>query len=394
MRLTLALLLLQGACGGEGPDVAEEIPSGGEELVVDADAPVESADPEREGVAAEGDATEELGPENEGAGNEGLAAEPPPADPENEDDGFNAEGGCCADEEEISDEPEETPDVDEAQRTVAGCFEEIGGDLGPDYDQFEPRVGTHCMGTDHQDIEGIERLVFLGDSVTVGTPPWLMTDYYWARLYEALKGRFGDDLEVQNCAKWGARTDDLLEGKAMIQECFPEGGDDRKTLVVMTIGGNDLAAWAQDLLGLDEAMVEAERAAIYLDDALAWFREPGRFPNGVSVIVANPYEYTDATGDVESCPAAAFAGMEGNWIEGAPAVIHLHERYMEMSVRHGTDIVFLLEAFCGHGFHHDNPESQCYRGPDAEVWFDFTCIHPNPTGHAVIADMFEAVVAE
>ena len=105
-------------------------------------------------------------------------------------------------------------------------------------------------------------------------------------------------------------------------------------------------------------------------------------------------EYTDATGDVDSCPAAPFAGMEGNWIEGAPAVIHLHERYMEMAVRHQTDLVFLLEAFCGHGYHHDDPESPCYRGPDAELWFDFTCIHPNPAGHAVIAEMFEAVVAE
>lgn len=284
--------------------------------------------------------------------------------------------------------------VEEVPVTVEQCFAETGGDLGPDYAQFEPTVGSHCHGTNHQDIQDIERLVFLGDSVTVGTPPWLITDYYWVRLYEALKLRFGADLEVQNCAKWGARTDDLLEGKNEIAECFPDGGDDRKTLVVMTIGGNDLAAWASNNLGVDEALAEADLAAEYLDDALAWFREPERFPNGVQVIVGNPYEYTDATGDVDSCFAAGFAGLEGNWIEGAPAVIHLHERFMEMSVRHGTDLVFLLEAFCGHGYHHDDPESQCYRGPDAELWFDFTCIHPNPTGHAVIAQMFEAVVAE
>ena len=282
----------------------------------------------------------------------------------------------------------------EPPATVAQCFAEIGGDLGPEYDQFEPVVGSHCQGTNHQEIAGIERVVFLGDSVTVGTPPWLVTDYYWVRLYDALKRRFGEDLEVQNCAKWGARTDDLLEGKREIAECFPDGGDDRTTLVVMTIGGNDLANWASNRLGVDEALAAADEAAAYLDDALAWFREPERFPNGVHVIVGNPYEYTDATGDVSSCLAAGFAGLEGNWIEGAPAVIHLHERYMEMAVRHGTDIVFLLEAFCGHGYHRDDPESQCYHGPNAELWFDFTCIHPNPAGHAVIAQMFEAVVAE
>jgi hypothetical protein len=36
----------------------------------------------------------------------------------------------------------------------------------------------------------------------------------------------------------------------------------------------------------------------------------------------------------------------------------------------------------------------CYRGPGAEVWFDLTCIHPNPTGHDKITDMFMAVVSE
>jgi len=28
------------------------------------------------------------------------------------------------------------------------------------------------------------------------------------------------------------------------------------------------------------------------------------------------------------------------------------------------------------------------------LWFDLTCIHPNPTGHEVIADMFMDVVLE
>ena len=53
------------------------------------------------------------------------------------------------------------------------CFEEIMGvdpetEGGPDYDQFSPVIGTHCAGTDHQDIADVERVVFLGDSVTVG----------------------------------------------------------------------------------------------------------------------------------------------------------------------------------------------------------------------------------
>ena len=36
----------------------------------------------------------------------------------------------------------------------------------------------------------------------------------------------------------------------------------------------------------------------------------------------------------------------------------------------------------------------CYRGPDMDNWFDFTCIHPTPTGHGALADMFFDVISE
>ena len=46
------------------------------------------------------------------------------------------------------------------------------------------------------------------------------------------------------------------------------------------------------------------------------------------------------------------------------------------------------------GFHYDDPTSRCYRGEDAELWFDLTCTHPNPKGHRVISDMIMSVVRE
>jgi lysophospholipase L1-like esterase len=75
-------------------------------------------------------------------------------------------------------------------------------------------------------------------------------------------------------------------------------------------------------------------------------------------------------------------------------VIRYNEAFVEIAVDTQTDIIFLQEEFCGHGFNAANPEAPCYRGPDTEVWFDFTCIHPNPAGHARMAEMFEALVAE
>lgn len=278
--------------------------------------------------------------------------------------------------------------------TVDECFGDIVGALGPDYSPYDPVMGHHCLGTNHQTIEGVQRVVFLGDSVTKGTPPTRREEYYRNVLGERLTALWGDDLVIDDCSDLGARTDDFLLGKKQIERCFPEGGDERTTLVVFTMGGNDIFEWAQADLDLDDALVEADKAAELLDDAITWLTTPRRFPNGSFVIFANPYEYTDATGDLASCDIARRVGITENWLRGAPSVVYFQSRYMEIATRHQVDLIFTLEHFCGHGFHNENPESQCYRGPNTPRWFDFTCIHPTPEGHGVIADMFEAVVID
>ncbi len=287
------------------------------------------------------------------------------------------------------------PDALPPRPTAEECFRERTGELGPDYDQFGMVVGRHCKGSDHQDIEGIEKVVFLGDSITVGTPPTRIDDWYRNILGRELPLRFGEDLEIVSCAEFGARTDDFLLGKKEIEECFPDGGDPKRTLVLFTMGGNDIARWAQDLLTPEEASIQADAAATLLEDAVRWFYEPGRFPAGIFVVYANPYEYTDATGDLESCElAAALGNLDGNWIEGAGAFIEFQERYARLAVETGADMVFALEHFCGHGYRRDDPQSQCYLGPDSELWFDLTCIHPSTEGHAALADLFLAVIDE
>jgi hypothetical protein len=123
--------------------------------------------------------------------------------------------------------------------------------------------------------------------------------------------------------------------------------------------------------------------------------DPVLFPNGNYVIVTNLYEYTDGTGEVTSCPGAALAGFTDT---SDPAlqemVVWAMEEFMSISVDNGTDMLFLLESFCGHGYNRNDPNGRCYRGPNTELWFDLTCIHPNPTGHGVISDMFMDVVNE
>jgi len=311
---------------------------------------------------------------------------------------------------------------DEGGQSAADCFADdfvSPPDLGPDYDQFSPIVGSHCLGTNHQDITDVERVVFLGDSVTVGTPPTFSNDFYRAKLADSLAAKFGLNVPslvwksadpfngtaiVQqegafaSCSKWGARTDDLVP--TQLPDCFAANTLNARTLVIMTMGGNDISsltkaaidgATEQELWAQTQQFVQLQR------DALDWLLEPNRFPNGVFVVFANIFEFTDGTGDVESCDVSGLAGFDEPVLSPeqlADMVIWANEEFVKMAVETGTDAIFLLEHFCGHGFNADNPNAPCYRGPDTEVWFDMTCIHPNAKGHQQIADMFMSVVDE
>ena len=305
------------------------------------------------------------------------------------------------------------------------CFADIGateaGAGGPDYDQFAPVVGSHCSGTNHQDISGVERVVFLGDSITVGTLPTLDYDFYRNRLALELAAHFGleaPDLfwqavdlfsgttisqesgDFASCAEYGARTDDLMRDDDQVEACLPEDQRDKTTLVVMTMGSNDLAALAEDFVTSgkthEELWTQTEEAMQLLRDAVEWIVTPGRFPNGVYVVFTNQYEFTDATGDVTACPLASLAGFEAAITDPMleEMVIWSMEQYMAIATDTRTDMLFLLESFCGHGFNYDDTTGRCYRGADAELWFDLTCTHPNPTGHGELADMFLDTILE
>jgi len=304
------------------------------------------------------------------------------------------------------------------------CFEDIAdtsGGPGPDYEQFAPVIGSHCHGTNHQDITGVERVVFLGDSVTVGTPPTDPEGFYRSILADALADEFGldrpgwlwksvnpfegtstlqDSGDFSSCAEWGARADDLMRDGTQIEDCFPPSKRDLDTLVIMTVGGNDLSALTEGFIDGDpipDLWDETEEAMTLVREAVEWLTaDPTRFPNGVHVILTNLYEFTDATGDVTSCPGAALAGYDADVEDPALAemVVWSMQQFMSIAVDTHSDMLFLLETFCGHGYNRDDPNGRCYRGPGAELWFDLTCIHPNPRGHEVIADMFLDVVRE
>jgi lysophospholipase L1-like esterase len=294
-----------------------------------------------------------------------------------------------------------------------------GASPGPDYSEFNVPIGSHCQGTNQQDITEIERVVFLGDSVTVGTPPTPAADFYRSILANELAtlldlqppelqwmqanpitGTSGvqESGDFANCSVWGARNDDLL---SQLEDCFAPEDFQQRTLVITTMGGNDASSIAQDAINgtpANELFTQLEDMVAAHEMAVDWLTaDPDTFPNGVFVVNANVYEYTDYTVDVVSCPAAGVVGFNMN-PENPDLLLAslnlMNEEYMRIAEESGTDVVFMFEGFCGHGFHADDPANPCYRGPGSERWFDATCIHPNPPGHAALAEMFVNVIAE
>jgi hypothetical protein len=283
--------------------------------------------------------------------------------------------------------------ADTGPTTATKCFQHLAGPVqGPNYDQFNPVILPSCAGTHHQNITGVERVVFLGDSITTGTPPSLPNQIYRVILGNYFLQKFGP-IEIQDCSQWGAKIVDLIDpaGHKQMETCFPNAVDTRKTLVVMTNGGNDISGWAKNKLNAADALAASDVSSAQLRTAMNWLKDPTRFPNGTYVLLSNDYEYTDTSGDLSCCPAAALSGFTGTWSEGAPAVVHLQEQIMKVVVDLQLDMIFLLEDFCGHGYKRDDPTLQCYRGPNTPLWFDISCYHPNPTGHAEIAKLFQEV---
>jgi lysophospholipase L1-like esterase len=309
---------------------------------------------------------------------------------------------------------------------AAACFDGVfvnDPDLGPDYDQFDPIIGSHCYGTNHQEIAGVERVVFLGDSVTVGTPPSQQHQFYRSRLANAVRDAFGlsygfaeiawkgyDPLsgtsivmqagDFWSCARWGARNDDLMQDDTQLEDCFPPATRNDRTLVFITSGGNDIANLTKkaiDRVPQQELWDQAADMVALKEEAVQWLKDPEVFPNGNFVVFSNLYEFTDGTGEVEACDASQLAGFDDPVPapdELADLVVWIEEQYMRIAVETGSDMIFALEEFCGRGFNRNDPTAPCYRGPGEPIWFDLTCTHPNPAGHQQLADMFMAIVQE
>lgn len=289
--------------------------------------------------------------------------------------------------------PNVTPDVltPPDGPTYATCYPHVLTHIGIDYDVLGARVGAHCLGTNHQDITDIEKVVFLGDSITAGAGT-SGSNAYAEKLAVKLKERFGDQLEVADCSQGGAVNGSLMS--TQIPKCFP-GVEPKRTLVIITSGGNDMVQLAFQKVTYAAARPSVDKFVGQLRTALAYLKDPQRFPAGSHVIYANVYEFTDGTGQMDSCEFAALAGLKGVWLDGLQAYAYMEMEYMRAAIEFGADMLFLEEMFCGHGHNAEDQSGPCFEVHEtSELWIATDCIHPNREGHAAIADGFFAVVNE
>ncbi len=253
-------------------------------------------------------------------------------------------------------------------------------------DGWPPSCYEERMGIKNQVVRDVERVIFLGDSITA-TP--YLTSPWSDRIRPDLQDLFGSDLEIQNYAAWGAITDDILSDQ--LPRIDTEST--KRTLVMFTIGGND----ALQVIGDDTttALAHMEGKVDNLHDILTWLYDPSNVPGGVYVIFANVYNPTDGEGDFTHCGFGA--GLE-DWPNSDEVAETANGWYEDEANEHGSDLLNLHDLFAGHGFNNDDPTNPWYCNEcdpctdGCPRWYDATCIHPNNLGHIALAGFFLCMI--
>jgi lysophospholipase L1-like esterase len=234
------------------------------------------------------------------------------------------------------------------------------------------------------------RLIVMGDSISAGSGASGREQTYFSLLNENddeawpdamaedLESKFGVTPEFVSVAVGGHTTTTLRNSQVNALRSRLDPPVEGHSIVVITIGGNDLqgAILSPDPTGevLDDAM-ENIRVVI---EAL---QDPEDFPDGTSIYLMNVYDPSDGVAQIEGC----FFGLMLPQLVAALDV--WSDRYIELGTEMGFAVIDALGRFHGHGFYSDDPENPYYDPADATHWFD-DCIHPNDRGHHEIRRLF------
>ncbi len=237
--------------------------------------------------------------------------------------------------------------------------------------------------------EAATRLVILGDSISAGVGASGSAKVYHALLglnddaaypVEAatdLESLTGSPVEVVDVAVSGARTRNLESQMTALRSSLtlPASGH---TVVVVTIGGNDLSG---AISGGDPTGGVLTAALRNIRLMVQFFQNPGNFPDGVSIYVGNVYDPSDGEAQIATC----FFGLSLPQLVAAMDV--WRDEYESLGAEMGFAVVDMLGAFHGHAHHHDNTMNPYYDTADPTPWFA-DCLHPNDRGHHELRRIF------
>ncbi len=286
-----------------------------------------------------------------------------------------------------------------------------------DYAIFDPVIGRHCRGTDHQAIVDVEQVVFVGDALmTSSTRNRVnLVEPMRAQVATALAERHGlqppatewhglDPLtgrpalrrsgDFIACADPLAEVADLLDGPRLLVDCLLPEEYGRRTLFIVTIGIRDVRRLTGVLAdGADDGQTlsVAGQSIDALEQAVRWMMDPVRFPAGSFVVFSNVPDWTDGRGDTAACRDWPALPDERQRFFGQ-MLAHINGQYMRIAVEQGADLVFMQEHFCGHGIHHLRPDPLCLGVP--EPWLDESCRFLVPAGETELSRLFWDVITD
>ena len=236
------------------------------------------------------------------------------------------------------------------------------------------------------------RVVYLGDSITAGAGASEDALAYTALLREDRSSTWSDsadldleslygDLEVIDVSQGGATTGSLLAYQLPALDDALGDSVPGETLVVMTIGGNDVRSALNPLADtqsiVDKVVRNIETAVLDLQ---------GRFPDGAYIYLTNVYEPTDGVGQWGGC----FWAMD--FSDRLPVLYDGEAELYALGERLGVAVLDLRGHFYGHGFHHRDTQLEVHHPDDPTLWFAGDCIHPNDRGHHEIRRLFHAAI--
>lgn len=235
--------------------------------------------------------------------------------------------------------------------------------------------------------EHLDRLAFMGDSITAGlgvsADPLAYArllerndDEVWPAFADADLQRVAPEPEVVDVAVPGATTESVLEQQLLALTEFA-GGSPGETAVFVTVGGNDVqqAMFRVLIEGSGAEGEVADTVEQNLEALVGALLDPALFADGVYVYLANVYDPTHGTGLHPKC----FGGLDVSFM--ASVLDDTNERIRSVAERNGVAMIDLHGAFLGHGHWAEDPSAPYVDPADPTVWFTSDCIHPNDRGH-------------